>query len=598
MIHTMADLVEFSKKWGDRPALSCLVDGKKQIISFTELCEEINSFSRGFVEMGLKKGDRVAVFSSNTVRWVSFSLGMNNTGIINVPRGENASEEDMNYITEHSGARIAIVENETVLKKFRAHPHKNIEAVYSIDSVSSIPGIDEIRERGIKSKKMLFPVEPDDIASIIYTSGTTGRPKGVMLSHYNIISNITSLHSRVPVTPEDRSISALPAWHIFEWAAKLFWIRAGTECFYSKIPDLPQTFEEQKPTMMPSVPRIWEAFYKRIIRTINQEPALKRTMIKFLLAVAVDHARRKRRFDPLRILEAPIHRLFDKKAFASLREKIGGRLRYALSGGGKLPHYLDDFFHAANIEILEGYGLTETSPIIAARTPGKHELYTVGKPLEGVSVRIVDPATQEDLPPGSEGLILVKGPNVMKGYYRDEEATKNVLAGEWFNTGDKGILSKKGLLTITGRYKETIVLHNGENINPSAIEEELLKSPFITAAFIFDQENWYINALIVPNLDVLKEYCAKNAISYEDTKPEEMLKHLTVKTLFEKEIRKLINRNPKFRPFEAIRNFELLEKEFRIGEEYTETLKLKRDMIMSRNSDRISEMRLRERARA
>jgi long-chain acyl-CoA synthetase len=590
----MADLVESAREWGDRPALSCLVDGKKQVISFTDLCEEINSFSRGFLEMGLKKGDRVAVFSSNTVRWVSFSLGMNITGIINVPRGENASEEDMNFITEHSGARIAIVENEAVFKKFRSHTHKNIETVYSIEKAPSLPSIDEILERGRKSKKSLFPVEPDDTASIIYTSGTTGKPKGVMLSHYNIVSNITSLHRRVPVTPEDRAISALPAWHIFEWAAKLFWMLAGTECFYSKIPDLPQTFEEQKPTMMPSVPRIWEAFYKRIIRTINQEPALKRTTIKFLLSVAVDHARRKNRFDPLRILEAPFHSLFDKKAFAPLREKIGGRLRYALSGGGKLPHYLDDFFHAANIEILEGYGLTETSPIIAARTPGKYELYSVGKPLEGVSVRIVDPVTQEDLPPESEGLILVKGPNVMKGYYRDEEETKKVLVDGWFNTGDKGILSKKGLLTITGRYKETIVLHNVENVNPSSIEEELLKSPFITSAFIFDQESRYINALIVPNFDVLKEYCVKNAISFEEKNPEALLRQMTVRTLYEKEIRKLINRNPKFKSFEAIRNFELLEKDFTIGEEYTETMKLKRDIILSRNSERSSAMKQKE----
>jgi long-chain acyl-CoA synthetase len=593
MIQTMAELVEYAKKWGGRPALSCLVQGKKHIISFNELCDDIVNFSRGFIEMGLEKGDRVVVFSSNNIRWLSFSLGMNNTGIINVPRGENASEEAMDYIVEHSGARIAIVENETVYKKFYTRAHNKIEGVYTIEEVDSLPKIDEIMERGKNSTKALYTVEPDDTASIIYTSGTTGLPKGVVLSHNNIISNITALHRRVPVTPEDRAISALPAWHIFEWAAKLFWMFAGTECFYSKIPDLPQTFAQQKPTMMPSVPRIWEAFYKRVIRTINQESLLKRSMIKLLLAVAMDHARRKHRLDPLRILEGPFHKMFDKKAFQPLREKIGGRLRYALSGGGKLPAYLDDFFHAARIEILEGYGLTETSPIVAARTPGRYELYSVGKPLDGVSVRVVDPDTELDLPPGHEGLILVKGPNVMKGYYRDEVETAKVLRNGWFNTGDKGILSKAGLLSITGRYKETIVLHNGENINPSTIEEDLLKSPFITSAFIFDQESRYLDALIVPNFEALEEYCVNNAIPYEGKKRSDMLRDMTIRSIYQKEIRKLVNRNPKYKAYETIKHFDLLEEEFKIGEEVTETLKFRRDVILNLNRRRIGAMRSR-----
>jgi len=317
---------------------------------------------------------------------------------------------------------------------------------------------------------------------------------------------------------------------------------------------------------------------------------VKRLFIKTLMALAVDHARRRRRFDPIRMLEAPFHRVFDRKAFESMRTKIGGRLRYALSGGGKLPHYLDDFFHAAGIEILEGYGLTETSPIVAARTPGAHELYTVGKPLAGVQVRIVDPETQRELPRDEEGLILVRGDNVMKGYYRDEEETAKVLRDGWFNTGDKGILDRGGRLSITGRYKDTIVLDNGENINPSSLEEELLKSPLITAAFIFDQKNRYLNALIVPNFESLREHCRLNGIPFDERNIPKALEHAHVRQLFNREIRKLINKNPKFKPYENIRQFELLHEEFKIGRELTETMKFKRAVMLELNRERILSM--------
>jgi long-chain acyl-CoA synthetase len=465
-----------------------------------------------------------------------------------------------------------------------------VKEVFSIEKIKGVPDIASIRDLGGKSRKRLNPVAGDDLACIIYTSGTLGRPKGVMLSHYNILSNIQALHERVPVTPEDRAISALPAWHIFEGAAKLFWLLAGAECFYSKIPDLPRTFEEQKPTMMPSVPRIWEAFYKRVIRNIDKETPLKRAMVKGLLAVAVDHGRRTGAADPLRLLEAPFHALLDRTAFSPLREKIGGRLKYALSGGGKLPRHLDDFFHAAGIEILEGYGLTETSPIVAARAPGARELYTVGRPLRDVRVRIVDPVSGAELPAGAEGLILVKGPNVMKGYYKDEEETRRTVSGGWLNTGDKGILDEEGRLAITGRYKETIVLDNGENINPGLIEEELLKSPFITAAFIFDQRSRRLAALIVPNVEVLKEHCERGSIEFDEGNLSRTLGQIAVRSLYKREIAKLVNRNPKFHAFECIVDFDLLPEEFKIGREYTETLKLKRDTVRKLHGERISAM--------
>lgn len=589
-METMFQLLQHARGWGERPALSRLADGEKETVTFSRLCDDIERYARGYMALGLGKGDKVALFSSNNINWVALTLGMNVTGIVYVPRGENASIEDMDYIIEHSDAKMVIVENEAVLKKLRSAAHRKVKKVFSIEKTKGVPDVASIGELGARSRKRLNPVTGEDLACIIYTSGTLGKPKGVMLTHNNILSNIQALFERVPVTSEDRAVSALPAWHIFEGVAKLFWILAGTECFYSKIPDLPKTFGEQRPTMMPSVPRIWEAFYKRVIRNIDKDSPLKRSIVKGLLAMAVDHGRRKGPLDPLRLLEAPVHALLNRTAFAQLREKIGGRLRYALSGGGKLPHYLDDFFNAAGIEILEGYGLTETSPIVAARAPGARELYTVGRPLKDVQVKIVDPGGGAELPNGTEGLILVKGPNVMKGYYKDEEETRRTVSGGWLNTGDKGILDEAGRLAVTGRYKETIVLDNGENINPGLIEEELLKSPFITAAFIFDQRSRNLAALIVPNVEVLKEHCARGSIEFDEKNLSHSLGQMAVRTLFKREIAKLVNKNPRFRIFERISDFDLLPEEFKIGREYTETLKLKRDVVRTLHGKRISDM--------
>ena len=589
-METMWDLVTHVKKWGETVALSEIREEKRIKISFQRLYEEILEYARGYLELGLKKGDKVAVFSSNNINWVGFTLGMNVTGIINVPRGENSSRDDMSYIIQHSDARFAIVENEFVLKKLDAKRSASLREIFTIVPVPGHRTIEDITTLGRKSRKKPAPVEGEDIASIIYTSGTTGRPKGVMLRHRNIIKNITTLHERVPATPEDKAISALPAWHAFEWGAKLFWLLSGAECHYSRIIDLPKAFEREHPTMMPSVPRIWEASYKRVMRKINTEPLLKRTMIKWMIAASIDCTRRKGRFDPLRMIETPLYRLMEKKAFAPLREKIGGRVRYAISGGGKLPGYLDDFFHTAGIEILEGYGLTETSPIISARTPGQHELYSVGKPLSGVEVKIVDPESKEPLPDGTEGLIFVRGHNVMKGYYKDVEETARTIIDGWLNTGDKGRINDRGCLAITGRYKETIVLYNGENVNPGIIEEELSKSPYVTQAFVFDVKSRWLNALIVPDFEVLKEYCETNRVVYDEHNIAETLTAISVKTLFEKEIRKLVNRNPRFNSFEFIRNFDLLPAEFEIGREYTETLKMKRDTIHRLYQTEISEL--------
>jgi long-chain acyl-CoA synthetase len=586
-METMWDLLTHMKKWGDRAALSEVRDEKRLEISFNQLYRDILDYTRGYLELGMKKGDKIAVFSSNNINWVGFTLGMNVTGIINVPRGENSSADDMSYIIEHSDARFAIIENDFVLKKLDAHRPASLEEVFTIYPVSGYRTIEEIKAIGKKSRKKPAPVAGVDISSIIYTSGTTGRPKGVMLSHRNIIKNITTLHERVPASPEDKAISALPAWHAFEWGAKLYWLLSGAECHYSRIVDLPKAFEREKPTMMPSVPRIWEASYKRMVRKINEESLLKRVMIKGMIAASIDCMRRKGRFDLIRMVEKPLYRLIEKKVFSPLRERIGGRVRYAISGGGKLPGYLDDFFHTAGIEILEGYGLTETSPIIATRTPGKGELYSVGTPLRGVEVRIVEPQSGETLSAGAEGIIFVRGHNVMKGYYKDEEETARTIIDGWLNTGDKGSIDKRGCLVITGRYKETIVLYNGENVNPGAIEEELSKSPYVTQAFVFDAKSMWLSALIVPNFEVLKEYCEANRIPYNECVVSETLKEVSIKSLFEKEIRKLVNRNPRFRSFEFIRNFELLPAEFEIGREYTETLKMKRHTITRLYSSKI-----------
>ncbi|MFC1752034.1 AMP-dependent synthetase/ligase [Thermoproteota archaeon] len=580
--HLQAFVYELCKR-GDAPALSWMGQDSLKTMSFTQLHCSINEYSKAFLELGMEKGDRVAIFSRNIPEWICLTLAINNSGLIDVPRGENSTEDEINYILEHSQAKIVITEAQC-LDKVSKNRHKQLKHIITIQPVKHYLTLSDLEKIGKKSKKMPPQIMPDDTASIIYTSGTTGVPKGVELTHYNFMSQLSPILSRLSLTPEDKGLSILPAWHVFERMAKYITLISGVEVYYSSQKTLMQDMLEHKPTLMASVPRIWEAVYDRAMKKIKAGSSVQKFSFDVLYQASINYVKQKQaglfqRLNPINLIRAPLHSLLEKKLYNELRKRVGGRLRFAISGGSSLPQHIDDFFFAAGIELVEGYGLTETSPVISVRVPGEKRLYTAGKLIDGVAVKIINPESGETLSYGKEGVIYIKGPNVMRGYYRNFEETRKVLDDEgWFDTGDRGILYKDHSLVVTGREKDIIVLSNGENVNPVPIENALNKSGFIASAVVTGQDWKQLSALVVPDEEALLNYCHYKNLADKDDEFDEILKKSDIKALYKREINQLVCEKTGFKSYERIYDFRFVPA-FNIGRELTLTLKPKRARI-------------------
>lgn len=574
---TLQDIVESLETRGSKSALLWKEKGELKSQSFRELYNQIQNYSKAFLELGLEKGDKVALFAENVPEWISLNLGIVNAGLIDAPRGKEAPAEELDYILDHSEAKVLIVEDKTVLDKINLEKHKNT-ILYSIGEINGVKNISELEQLGKESTKELPKVGKDDPAGFIYTSGTTGVPKGAILTHGNFTSNIEAVLNRLTLMYDDKALSMLPPWHSFERIIKYVACASGTTTFISSKENVKEDLPEQKPTIMASVPKIWNQVYDSLMTKISEEKGLKRAIAKYAINQSVDYATNRR------LLPSPWkklwHKLAHKIVYSKLHEKLGGNFRFAASGGGALPSHIDDFFHAAGIEILEGYGLTETSPIIAMRTLGRGELHTVGTLLEHVEAKIVDIDTGKELPKYKEGVLHVKGPNIMLGYYKDAEETEAVLKNGWLNTGDICYFDSKNRLRITGRAKEIIVLSNGENIAPVSIENALKQSPYIEDSIVLGQDWNGLGALVVPDSKAINSYCKENGLECSLNDPK-------VRQLYEDEINKQVNTKNGFQRFHKIRDFELLPKSFKIGEELTATLKPMRRKIDKKYSAQI-----------
>jgi len=530
----------------------------EEIISFSnyEFYERVVGISKGLIDFGLKSGNRVALIGDNSHNWFASSLAINYAGLIDVPRGTDSSKEELDYILNHSDSKIAIVDDSAVDK-------------LSLDNnkIIKFSELNDFSKNGFKKNIHFEILKPEDTASIIYTSGTTGNPKGVELTHKNFLSNANATLNFLGDISNDKLLSVLPPWHVFGRMEKYVALMGGAEMFYTNPKNFPNDLVEQSPTIIVSVPRIWESVYDKITKNpkIRKFNSMKDGLIKKALK--------------------PIVYLKLKKV---AKEKLGGQVRLIVSGGGGLPYKIDKFFDDINIEVLEGYGMTEASPVISARTPRSHALGTIGKPLKGVSVEIRD---EDDnvLNANQEGMIYVKGPNVMKGYFKHPIETRKVLKGSWLETGDMCFIREDGNLVFTGRSKELIVLTGGENIHPNRLEDLLSTSPYITNAFVFgdyydgskNQSLAKIGALIAPDEDYLKEFCQENHVPVD-------YNHEVVKQLYKSEIIKLVNdRQP---PQSRIYDFRFIEP-FRVGFELTQSMKLKRnDIIRNYHRKTILEM--------
>lgn len=457
---------------------------------------------------------------------------------------------------------------------------------------------------------------PDDIVTIIYTSGTTSDPKGVMLTHRNIMHNVNNIPAALgDFNKNDRFLSVLPSWHIYERTVEYCAISLGASTAYSKpfkqvlLPDLLM----EKPTVMCTVPRIWQSLYKGIMQKIKSGGKLHRLLFFKGCDVARRYKRAKRiaentmplfdrdQFSSQEIEDARCtvrrlsfaYHIFDKLVFQKIRATLGGKIKFAISGGGALPEDIDIFLDSVGVLVLEGYGLTETSPVIAGRRQHNPIIYTVGEPVPQTWVKVVDKENTElEVPHGQPGIILAKGDLIMKGYFKNEKKTAEVLQDGWFNTGDLGKKTYNGrYLKIIGRIKDTIVLRGGENVEPQSLEDKLGESPYINTVIVVGQDKPRLGALIVPDFEALTEFARAKNIAYRDK--YDLIKKKEVLSLFQQEQKRLLSKDNGFQPFETIMGIDLLADDFsQERDEVTESLKLKRFIIhekYAKEIDRICE---------
>ncbi|MCE5300500.1 MAG: AMP-binding protein, partial [Spirochaetia bacterium] len=467
---------------------------------------------------------------------------------------------------------------------------------------------DIMKEGGVALKNdpelydnMVKSVSPEDLASLVYTSGTSGNPKGVMLTHANFLHNVHALAPLLWIdidNPDELSVSVLPSWHVYERTYEYCIASRRMAIYYSSIQTLGEDLVNEKPTLVASVPRIWESVFSNIKKKVEKEGAVKRTVFGYFMSLTrrrllalntvkghISTTKKAAMFSIIInavfvVLSHPIY-ILSKVIFKPVTGALGGRLRASFSGGGSLPLSVDQFFNAAGVKLVNAYGMTEASPGMITRRLDRNTIGTIGVPLIETEVRII---TEEGRSAwvGEHGVIFVRGPQVMQGYYKNPEATKEVITPKgWLNTGDLGYVTAYGDYVITGRAKSTIVLMGGENLEPEPIEEKLQESDLIDHAVVIGQDKKGLTALIALNEEKLKALAGNWKISFDDMvlKGEDIIKHWKVTEFIQKEGKRLINRGTGFKPFEQIQHFVLLNRKFSVGDELTQTLKVKRKHV-------------------
>ena len=577
-------------------ALNYRADGKWFNLPAETFVERVKNCALGLASLGIRPGDRIALLSENRPEWSIVDMAILSLGAINVPIYTTQAIEQIDYILSDSGAKAIFISNRRLHK--HARPALDKRAMEHL--IFFEPEVADLVERGISLAEMerrgrehdeqrpgayeahLQSVRPEDLATIIYTSGTTGEPKGVMLTHNNFMSNVLSIAKGLPIGPTDVALSVLPLSHIFERAGFYVFCYCGVSVYYAASFDqVGENLREVAPTVMTAVPRLFEKVYHRIIKKGMAETGMKKNIFMRSLEVGQRYGelkdKRKWISPQLRIK----HGLASKLVFSKWRAGVGGRLRYFVSGGAPLAPALSYAYLAAGIPILQGYGATETC-IVCANRPGNNHVGSVGIPFEDIELRIAD-----------DGEILIRGPNVMRGYYGQPEATAAVLKDGWFYTGDVGHMDKEGRLYITDRKKDLFKLSNGKYVAPQLIESLLKESEFVSQVVVVGAGRKQPAALIVPDWENVKEALAAVdlAAAGEIAVPrdyEQLSKYPPAIKIVQRDIQNLTS---SLADYERIRRVALLPSEFTIdGGELTPTLKVKRKVIDDRYGALIDEL--------
>src|SRR5215207_9994188 len=577
-------------RYNKTDALNYRADGKWHNIPAATFVERVKNVTLGLAALGIRPGDRIALLSENRPEWSIADLAILSLGAINVPIYTTQAVDQVEYILSDSGTRAMIISNRRLYKHalpvlakrplehlifFDQEVAEDVERSIALTELQQ-KGEDLARERPDAFNAYMQAVRPDDLATIIYTSGTTGEPKGVMLTHNNFMSNVVSVCKGLPIGPTDVALSVLPLSHIFERDGFYVFCYCGVSVYYAASFDqVGENLREVAPTVMTAVPRLFEKVYHRIIKKGMAEKGLKKSVFLRSLEVGQRYGELKDKRRWISPQLAIKQKLASKLVFSKWREGVGGRLRYFVSGGAPLSPALSYSYLAAGIPILQGYGATETC-IVSANRPGNNRVGSVGIPFDGIEIKIAE-----------DGEILVRGPNVMRGYYGQPEATAAVLKDGWFYTGDVGHMEKDGQLYITDRKKDLFKLSNGKYVAPQLIESLLKQSEFVSQVVVVGTGRKQPVALIVPDWESLN-YALKEAGEEAPKDHVELSKYPAAIKIVQQDIAKLTS---SLVDYERIRRVALLPDEFSIdGGELTPTLKVKRKVIDDRFGDLIEEL--------
>jgi long-chain acyl-CoA synthetase len=565
----------------DKPdALQVKVKGTYQPISSRTLGERVRRLAFGLQELGIQPGERVAILSENRPEWALADYACLTASLTDVPLYPNLPPEQAAYILNDAGAVAIFVSDATQAAKI-AEVRGTCPALRHVITFAAEPHecadltITEVEERGAavddearraRYREHALAVKPDDLATLIYTSGTTGEPKGVMLTHDNLYSNVMAAAIQIPFAGKDVCLSFLPLSHIFErMAGHYLMLQVGCSIAYAEsIDTVPIDMQTVRPTIVLSVPRLYEKMYARVLENALSGGAIKKRIFFWARAVADRWADVKLAGGTPRGFLALQYRIAQRLVFSKLQQRTGGRLRYFVSGGAPLAPEINKFFYAAGLVILEGYGLTETSPVISVNTPGAFRIGTVGQPFPGVEVTIAP-----------DGEILTRGPHVMKGYYNKPDATRDAIDPEgWFHTGDIGEL-RDGFVAITDRKKDIIVTAGGKNIAPQPIENTIKTNKYVSQAVVIGDKRKYAVVLVVPNWEQLEKWARIKNLLW--TQRSQLLEMPIVHAKIEKEV---FGKLTGLAKYEMPKKVALLEHDFSVERgELTPTLKVKRRVI-------------------